>query len=86
MTGWVTSGIMPDMKLVSIRQFHRDSRFERLAASGQEVVVTRRGKPYYRVLPVAAPRSFLGGAQTGKPLTRGFLDPAVESAAWGAVR
>lgn len=31
------------MKLVSVRQFHRDARFERLAAAGEEVIVTWRG-------------------------------------------
>jgi len=72
------------MIVVTIRQFHRDSRFERLAATGEEVIVTRNGSPYYRVLPAPVTRSFLGAAQTGKPLTARYLKPAVELAAWEA--
>jgi antitoxin (DNA-binding transcriptional repressor) of toxin-antitoxin stability system len=80
------SGILPDMTRVSVRQFHRDSRFERLAAAGEEVLVTRNGKPYYRVLPAPAPRTFLGGAQTGRPLTARFLGPAADPLEWEATR
>ena len=86
LTEHALSGILSDMKVVSIRQFHRESRFERLAAGGEEVVVTRNGKPYYRVLPAPVTRSFLGAAQTGEPLTDLFLAPAVQTSEWEAAR
>ena len=43
----------------------RDAALLDRAAEGEEIFVTRFGKPYVRILPAKQPRSFLGA---GKPL------------------
>lgn len=52
---------MSDMKTVTLRRLRRESRLLDSAAAGQEIVVTRFGKPYVRILP-GKPKSFLGAA------------------------
>ena len=54
---------MADMKIVTLRSLRRDSAVLDRAASGQEIIVTRRGKPYVRISPATAPRSFLGAGR-----------------------
>jgi prevent-host-death family protein len=54
---------MADMKTVTLRSLRRDSSVLDRAASGQEIVVTRRGKPYVRISPAIEPRSFLGAGR-----------------------
>jgi prevent-host-death family protein len=55
--------IMADMKTVTLRSLRRDAAVLDEAAQGQEIVVTRRGKPYVRISPAARPRSFLGAGR-----------------------
>jgi prevent-host-death family protein len=57
------SDIMADMKTVTLRSLRRDSAVLDRAAGGQEIVVTRRGKPYVRISPATEPRSFLGAGR-----------------------
>ena len=71
---------------VSLRNFKRDPRYQRLAHNGAEVFVTNRGKPYVRVLPPPKSRSFVGAAKRGKPLEAGFLKPAIPPESWSAGR
>jgi antitoxin (DNA-binding transcriptional repressor) of toxin-antitoxin stability system len=62
---------------VTLRDFKRDPRYQRLAYAGTEVLVTRRGKPCLRLLPPARSGSFVGAAQAGQPLTARMLEPAI---------
>ena len=57
------SDIMADMKTVTLRSVRRDSAVLDRAASGEEIIVTRRGKPYVRISPATEPRSFLGAGR-----------------------
>jgi antitoxin (DNA-binding transcriptional repressor) of toxin-antitoxin stability system len=52
---------MSDMKMVTLRRLRRESRLLDSAAAGKEIVVTRFGKPYVRILPCKS-KSFLGAA------------------------
>jgi prevent-host-death family protein len=47
-------------KTVTLRALRRDASLLDAAAEGQEIVVTRFGKPYVRIVPAEQPRSFLG--------------------------
>ena len=68
------------MKTVTLRALRRESKLLDQAAAGEEVVVTKFGKPYIRILPASKKaRSFLGaGKHLGmtKPLSP---DPVPES-------
>jgi antitoxin (DNA-binding transcriptional repressor) of toxin-antitoxin stability system len=78
---------MSDMQVtVSLRNFKRDPRYQRLAHQGAEVLVTKRGKPYLRLLPPARSGSFVGAARAGKPLTADILQPAIPPEDWNAGR
>ena len=51
---------MSDMKTVTLRRLRREARLLDVAAGGEEILVTRFGKPYVRIVPANRPRSFLG--------------------------
>ena len=57
------SDIMSDMKTITLRALRRDASLLDAAADGEEIVVTRFGKPYIRIVPAAQPRSFLGAGR-----------------------
>jgi antitoxin (DNA-binding transcriptional repressor) of toxin-antitoxin stability system len=50
------------MKTVTLRRLRRESHLLDLASAGEEIVVTRFGKPYVRILP-SKTKSFLGAAR-----------------------
>ena len=52
-----------DMKTVTLRSLRRQSDLLDAAAAGEEILVTRFGKPYVRILPAERPRSFLGAGE-----------------------
>jgi prevent-host-death family protein len=51
------------MKTVTLRSLRRDAALLDLAAQGEEIVVTRFGKPYVRIVPASQPRTFLGAGR-----------------------
>jgi len=54
---------MTDMKIVTLRALRRDSTLLDRAAGGEEILVTRFGKPYVRIIPAEQPRTFLGAGK-----------------------
>jgi prevent-host-death family protein len=52
--------MLSDMKTVTLRALRRDASLLDAAAEGEEVVVTRFGRPYVRIIAATQPRSFLG--------------------------
>lgn len=70
---------MSDMKTVSVRSLRRDTGLLDEAALGEEILVTRRGKPYVRIVPAQQPQSFLGaGRHLGlrKPVSPDAIPPS----------
>jgi prevent-host-death family protein len=57
------SDIMSDMKTVTLRALRRDASLLDTAAEGEEIVVTRFGKPYVRIVPARRSRSFVGAGR-----------------------
>jgi antitoxin (DNA-binding transcriptional repressor) of toxin-antitoxin stability system len=51
------------MKTITLRALRRDASLLDAAAGGEELVVTRFGKPYIRIVPARQPRSFLGAGR-----------------------
>ena len=51
---------MSDMRRVTLRALRRDASLLDAAAEGEDIVVTRFGKPYVRIISAERPRSFLG--------------------------
>ncbi len=51
------------MKTVTLRSFRRDAELLDSAAEGEEILVTRFGKPYVKIVPAKQPRSFLGAGK-----------------------
>ena len=57
------SDILSDMKTVTLRSLRRQAAWLDAAAEGEELVVTRFGTPYVRIMPAKKPRSFLGAGK-----------------------
>ena len=54
---------MSDVKTVTLRSLRRNAGLLDSAATGEELLVTRFGKPYVRILPANQPRSFIGAGK-----------------------
>ena len=54
---------MSDMKTITLRSLRRDSSLLDRVAEGEEILVTRFGKPYVRISPAKQLRSFLGAGK-----------------------
>jgi prevent-host-death family protein len=54
---------MADMKTVTLRSLRRDSTLLDRAANGEEILVTRFGRPYVRIVPAGQPKTFLGAGK-----------------------
>jgi antitoxin (DNA-binding transcriptional repressor) of toxin-antitoxin stability system len=57
------SDIMADMKTVTLRSLRRDAALLDRAAEGEEILVTRFGKPYVRIVAAKRPENFLGAGK-----------------------
>ena len=57
------SDILSDMKIVTLRSLRRDAALLHDAAEGEEILVTRLGKPYVRITSAKRPHSFLGAGK-----------------------
>lgn len=78
--------IMSYMKIVTLREFKHQSRYQRMAHDGETILVTYRGKPYFVAVPPQKGRTFLGAARAGKPLTSRLLDPVIPESDWHSAR
>ena len=70
---------MTDMKTVTLRSLRRDAKLLDRAADGEEILVTRFGEPYVRIIPAKAPQTFLGaGKHLGqkKPVSSAPIPPS----------
>jgi prevent-host-death family protein len=54
---------MSDMKTIKLRTLLRESNIMERAAAGEEILVTRFGKPYVRIVSARQLRSFLGAGK-----------------------
>ncbi len=73
------------MKTVTLRALRRDTGLLDAAADGEEILVTRFGKPYVRIVPAKQPRSFLGaGKHLG--LRKAVSPQAVPWSEWKGLR
>jgi prevent-host-death family protein len=52
-----------DMKTVTLRSLRRKAELLDSAAAGEEILVTRFGKPYVRILPANRPPFLLGAGK-----------------------
>ena len=78
------SDILSDMKTVTLRSLRRDAALLDAAAAGEEIVVTRFGKPYVRIVPAKQPRTFLGaGSHLG--LKKGVSSDPVPASEWKGI-
>ncbi len=52
--------MLPDVRVVTLHALRRDASVLDAAAGGDEILVTRFGEPYVRIVPARQRRSFLG--------------------------
>jgi antitoxin (DNA-binding transcriptional repressor) of toxin-antitoxin stability system len=51
------------MKTITLRSLRRDAALIDGAAAGEELVVTRFGRPYVRIVAATQPRTFVGAGK-----------------------
>ena len=73
------------MKTVALRSLRRDTRIVDSAAAGEEILVTRFGKPYVRIVSAKSPRSFVGAGKHLRMRQAVSPDP-IPPAEWKGVR
>ena len=82
--GLVMSNTMSDMKIVTLESLRRNAALLDAAAEGEEIVVTRKGKPYVRIVS-AKGRSFLG-AGSHLASKRAVSPDPIPSSEWKNIR
>lgn len=75
---------MSDMKTVTLRALRRDAALLDKAAEGEEIVVTRFGKPYVRIVPAKRGQRFLGAGTHLAPEEAVSSDP-VPASEWKSI-
>jgi len=73
------------MKSITLRQLARDSRFGRRAHAGESFLVTHRGRPYFRILPLERPPCHVG-AGTHLGAGQAVSPEPVPPGEWGDLR
>jgi prevent-host-death family protein len=79
------SDILSDMKTVTLRALRRDASLLDAAAEGEDIIVTRFGKPYVRIIPAQQPRSFLGAGTHLRQKEAVSPDP-ISASEWKGLR
>lgn len=54
---------LSDMRTVTLRSLRRDAELLDSVADGEEILVTRFGKPYVRIMPAKQSRSLVGAGK-----------------------
>ena len=79
------SDILSDMRTVTLRSLRRDAELLDTVAQGEEILVTRFGQPYVRIVPAGRPRSFVGaGKRLG--LKKPVSPAPIPEAEWKGLR
>ena len=73
------------MKTVTLRSLRRDAGLLDSAADGEEILVTRFGKPYVRIVPAKQSESFLGAGKRLNQKTAVSSDPIPASELKGLI-
>lgn len=79
------SDILSDMKTVTLRALRRDTSVLNAAAAGEDIVVTRFGKPYVRIVPARPRRSFVGAGRHLRQQAAVSPDP-IPASEWRRLR
>jgi antitoxin (DNA-binding transcriptional repressor) of toxin-antitoxin stability system len=77
--------MLSDMKTVTLRSLRREPNLLDFVANGEELMVTRFGKPYVRILPAHQPKTFLGAGKHLR-LTRALSPDPVPASEWKGLR
>jgi len=76
---------MSAMKTVTLRSLRRDATLLDKAASGEELLITRFGKPYVRIVPAQQAESFLGAGKHLKS-KKAVSSAPIPAGEWKGVR
>ena len=55
--------MVSDMRTITLRRLRREADLLDSAAGGEEIMVTRFGRPYVRIVSAAQPGSFVGAGR-----------------------
>jgi prevent-host-death family protein len=73
------------MRIVTLRSLRRDAAFLDGAAAGEELLVTRFGEPFVRIVPAAKSKSFVGAGKhlnVKEPVTSAPIPESEWKGAW----
>lgn len=82
--------IVEDVRTIGAGEFKQRclSLLDEVGASGEPIVVTKRGKPVARLMPVSSRRDeeWRGAMGTRGEITGDLVEPATDSDEWSALR